>query len=537
MKYCFGLLAVISLFMTGCNPQPATATTIQIFLIADGHETDLYMPTGANVEQALEESGLSIGALDRVEPEIFTQLNNEDKIYIIRVEEEFTVEQEVIPFERKILQTESLPDQTTLIVQKGENGIKEITYRHVYEDGVKVKTARMNEGVIIKDALDEIIMVGIQASFATYPIPGRLAYLLGGNAWMMEGTTGNRRPIVCTGDLDGRVFALSPDANWLLITRKSIDANQINNLWVVKIGQEPEDDKLIDLKIGNVVHFAEWLPGNGKTEIYFSTAESREAAPGWQANNDLHSMTISSSGWISKWKTLIETNSGGIYGWWGTNFQWDNSGEKLAFARPDGVGIVNLEEGLLEKVLEILPYQTRGDWAWVPWISWSPDGQTIFSIEHIHQNGSSMPEESPLFNLVAIPQFQGGAITLATQTGMFGYPIASPFIYLDSGLTYRVAFLQAIFPQQSDTSKYRLTSLDRDGSNLVTMFPGLGEAGLDPQKFVWSPVPMPDSQNYAMAVIYQGNLWLIDDSYQNQTPIVRQITGDGLVSRLSWVNP
>ena len=39
-------------------------------------------------------------------------------------------------------------------------------------------------------------MVGVQAPFAPISIPGKLIYLTGGNAWMMEGTTSTRRPLV-----------------------------------------------------------------------------------------------------------------------------------------------------------------------------------------------------------------------------------------------------------------------------------------------------------------------------------------------------
>jgi hypothetical protein len=42
---------------------------------------------------------------------------------------------------------------------------------------------------------------------------------------------------------------------------------------------------------------------------------------------------------------------------------------------------------------------------------------------------------------------------------------------------------------------------------------------------------MPDSQVHALAVLYQGNLWLVDAGGEF---LQRQITGDGLVSRIDW---
>ena len=73
--------------------------------------------------------------------------------------------------------------------------------------------------------------------------------------------------------------------------------------------------------------------------------------------------------------------------------------------------------------------------------------------------------------------------------------------------------------------------MDRDGSNRKTLFPAEGAPGLEPQQVLWSPEVFPDYGLYAIIVVYQGNLWLIDPSGV-ESP--RQITGDGLVSRIDW---
>lgn len=450
--------------------------------------------------------------------------------------EKYTVEQEVIPFEQKILQTESLPDQTTLIAQKGENGLKEITYRHLYEDGVEVSNNRVNDGVVVKEAIPEIIMLGIQMPFMSYSIPGRIVYLLGGNAWLMEGSTADRRPVVTSGDLDGRIFSLSSDGSWLLFTRKSGKTDEINTLWAVNIGADAKSDKLINLKVSNIVHYAEWVPGSNRNDMAFSVVEARGTAPGWQANNDLNVLSVSSSGWVSKWKTYLEPNSGGVYGWWGMNFSWNLTGTSVAYARPDEVGLLDIETGNPTSMLKLVPFQTHADWAWVPGISWAPSGNTIYTVDHLPQAGSALPEESPVFDLAAIPLIQGAPIYLVPQVGMFAYPITSPLVNQSTEeSTYAVAFLQAIFPNQSETSRYRLSVVDQDGSNVQTLFPAEGEPGLEPQRGVWSPAPMPDSNNFAIAVLYNGNLWIIDAKRNsNGQTMMRQITGDGLVSRLAW---
>jgi hypothetical protein len=126
---------------------------------------------------------------------------------------------------------------------------------------------------------------------------------------------------------------------------------------------------------------------------------------------------------------------------------------------------------------------------------------------------------------------------------MFAYPIPSPMVTLPSGETaYEIAYLQAIFPTQSDTSRYRLVVMDRDGSNRRVLFPTEGTPGLDPQQPLWAPTPASEAplaegtalpsagEGHWLAVIHQGNLWLI----HSHTGEARQLTGDGLVDRVDW---
>jgi hypothetical protein len=81
-----------------------------------------------------------------------------------------------------------------------------------------------------------------------------------------------------------------------------------------------------------------------------------------------------------------------------------------------------------------------------------------------------------------------------------------------------------------DTSGYRLVHMDRDGSNLETVFPDEGASALEPQKIIWSPEPMKGNANLSMAVVYNGNIWLINPT----TGELQQLTGDGLINRIDW---
>ncbi|MEJ5201383.1 MAG: hypothetical protein WHV66_04035, partial [Anaerolineales bacterium] len=398
-------------------------------------------------------------------------------------------------------------------------------YRIVRENGIEVSRSVFKVSTLT-ESNPEIVMVGVQTPFTAIPIPGKLAYLTAGNAWIMENTTGERHPLVTTGDLDGRVFSLSDKGEWLLFTRKAKEDeadNLINTLWMINTSKP--DAEPVYLRVQNIVHFADWVPGLGLT-ISYSTVEPRPTAPGWQANNDLYIMTINENGGILKKEKILEENSGGIYGWWGTNFSWSPNGQQLAYARPDSVGIVDTEKGLMLSLLDIVPLQTRSDWAWVPGLGWNSDSNLLYTVNHVSASNLTSVEESPDFDLCVILLQDQQVINIVRQTGMFAYP--SPAITRFNKY-FPVAFLAANFPEQSENSRYRLAIMDRDGSNRKIIFPEEGSAGLNPQKVVWGPQRNPEETQW-IALMYSGNLWLVNP-YSTQA---QQITGDGSIIRIDW---
>ena len=63
------------------------------------------------------------------------------QIRLVRVTEEFEIEQVVIPYEQQTLRNQSLPVEKEVLIQKGKEGLQEITYRRVYEDGGRSRTS------------------------------------------------------------------------------------------------------------------------------------------------------------------------------------------------------------------------------------------------------------------------------------------------------------------------------------------------------------------------------------------------------------
>jgi resuscitation-promoting factor RpfB len=525
-SHCFilSVLVLLAWALTACLPgNTDLPQTFTVKLQADGSQVSAEVSPGDTVQNALDRSGLVINPLDRVDPPGYTVLSPDTVITIVRVREEFEIEETIIPFDRQIVRNESLPEKQERIIQLGVNGTQQVTYRQVYEDD-QALSRTVFKAELIKEPRPEIVMIGVQRPFTPISISGRIVYLSGGNAWAMEGNTGSRRPLVTTGDLDGYVFRLSPDKSWLLFTRKSTlpSEEEINTLWMVKI--DDEEMQPVNLRVSNIVHFADWVPGRILT-IAYSTVEPRATAPGWQANNDLWIVSYASTGMFVKKDQLIEGGSGGTYGWWGTTYAWSPDGTRLAYARPDGIGLVDLVTGDLTSLVDILPYQTGGDWAWVTGISWSPVGNSLYLVTHSSKPGLQIAESSPIFDLSAIV-IDGPLLNLGDQSGMFSYPVTSP---VQPDGSFRVAYLKAIFPELSETGRYRLAIFDRDGSNEQIVFPAEDMNGLKPQPVVWSPEPFPDGA-FRLAVLYDGNLYLIDPT----TREYQQITGDGLIQHINW---
>ena len=519
-RFLLALLLAVST-LTACRSPQVTGEDIIIQVTADGKTQDVALPSGSTVTQALQSANIMIGNLDKSEPPLYTVLKSGDSVILTRVEEKFETEEQVVPFERQVVRNESLPDGETRLVQAGVNGMQEITYRIVMEDGEEISRSIV-KSVILQDGAPEIVMIGAQSSFAPLTIPGKIAYLAGGNAWLIDTNTANRTPIVTTGDLDGRIFFLSPNGNYLVFTRKSTKPadQEINTIWSVRTN----GGKPVATGIANVVHYAEWIPGTNS--IAYSTVEPRSTAPGWQANNDLHRYSITTG---AKAKVL-DASSGGVYGWWGTVYSFSADG-RLAYARPDGIGLVDIDGRYIKPpFIDIVPFNTHSDWAWLPSLTWGADGKTLFYTSHAPPPSLVNEEDSPFFDLNAVSFENDANVHLVKETGMFAYPTASRLQPSSSERQYQIAFLQAIFPEQSETSRYRVVVMDRDGSNQRTIFPANDAPGLQPQTPVWAPDQIDGQNDDFIAVVYQGNLWLVD-SGSNQA---YQVTGDGLVTRIDW---
>ena len=108
-----------------------------------------------------------------MDPPGFTSITEPLTITIIRIREEFEIEENTIPFTQQKVRNESLPEGQTLLIQSGVNGTEQTTYRLVFENNLQVSRTAVKTSTLV-EPLPEIIMVGIKAPFHCSADPGKI---------------------------------------------------------------------------------------------------------------------------------------------------------------------------------------------------------------------------------------------------------------------------------------------------------------------------------------------------------------------------
>ncbi len=527
-KFYRGLGFVLLLF-AACTPVEERVSFL-VTLVADGRELTYEYNSPVTVSEFLQDAEVEIGELDRVEPPQFTQIRDGMRVTVVRVVEQAECQEQEIAYQTRRVLNEGLDPGEELLGQAGLNGVEEICYRILIEDGVRrdpVETSR----VILTQPQAEVIYVGPTGQLDPVPVIGTLAYVNNRNAWAMTGSSSTKRPLTTSSDLDQRVFSLAANGRQLLFTRNSQNGdreNFLNQLWMLPdISQDQEPVQLVP----EDVLWASWVPGRDNF-ISYSTGETRQTAPGWQAFNDLWLMRVDAqTGDPLNITEVLQPSSGGLYGWWGTGFEWSSDGSLLGWVRADAVGTVDLETGELLPLLQFPLFNTRGDWSWRSTLSWSPDNQLLLTTVHGAPISNEPAEFSPVFHVAVTDTTSTFQAEVFENTGIWASPRYSP-LFTPSGSSFvagRMAYMQArdITNSINPQAEYDLMVADRDGSNVRKVFPPDGQSGLTaPQNLAWSP------DGRQIAFINQGNLWIVDV----ESLIAHQLTLDGGASHPVWTS-
>ncbi len=517
----FGLFSL--LFLSACAPGPK-----RVVILVDGSrrvvDTDV-----ATVQDVLKEQKITIGDNDRVEPPLYAEVGRSETIKVTRVQVTTEAVRQPIPFGRRILRDEAYPDRQMQVVQLGVNGETAITYTVTIENDVQVERRETGRQVLTEPK-DEIIAIGTRGSLSSVPITGTIAYQANGNIWVMRNSSGDKRILTTTGDLDGRVFSLSADGRYALFSRAAdVSSKSLNTLWIMDtlvLGEMPRA-----LPISDVL-FAQLAPD--ARSIIYSTGEKTAAAPGWKAKNDLWLASLAPSDLTASPPVPITLNPRKIwnatipapYSWWGANFAWSPDGRAVAYAFSNEIGFSQIpastdREAVRVPLKRFAPFRSPSDWIWTPQLTWSPDSRFVIAAVHAPLENDRVASDNPTFEVWGLARDRTALAPLAKQTGMWAAPVWSP---ADANSESMIAFGVALSPSDSERSRYALYVMDRDGGNKMQIFPQGKEDGLVVVQVAWSP----DVRQ--LVAVRDGDLWIYDFASARWS----QLTANGASALPRW---
>ena len=166
--------------------------------IVDGDTTTVRKTTYKKVEDILKELNITLGANDRVTPDLNKEVATVDTIKIVRDGKATEVKKEEIKFETKEEKDDSKYVDEKVTKVEGKNGEKEVTYNVVREKGKEVSREVASEKVIT-EATAKVVVVGTKqrpaaqqqevAAQQSYAAPAQSYSAPGGSVVLSNGNT------------------------------------------------------------------------------------------------------------------------------------------------------------------------------------------------------------------------------------------------------------------------------------------------------------------------------------------------------------
>lgn len=544
------LLLVIAGVMIACRPFPggypvatiASESPRPVMIEADG-SIEVQSTSARTVADFLAEQEISLGPDDLVFPLPATIIPNSLPdtlpflVKVTRVTESTEVIPESVPFQRKIIRSAEMAiDDPPRIVQPGRAGLQEMTIRIVYHDGLEVERWPVSVNVI-EQAQDEIVLIGAPPAEADIQLSGVLAYIHEGRPIILGDQSQTGYELAIEGQVDGRVFQLSPDGRHLLYTISKeaglSSAGFRNELFLIETKPSAIPQSL---GIENVL-WAAWDPAQINTpRIAYTTARTTTLPPGWEAINDLWLLDIPSNGNPQPAPIRLVDSYATPYGWWGGNYAWSPAGNNLAYGYATEIGLLEIPaSGQIEAdqdsagtstiprtILVAFPeYDTGGEWTWIPPLSWAADSQRLAFIQHATSDSGSRPE----FNLAVVDSATKENLVVDENVGIWSLVQW----FQGSDQIDRLLYLRANDPQNSLDSQYAMWLSDVNGADQEQLFPANNSRG-NFGRTAHSLARGPDDDS--LAFIFENALHILSTN----TGAVSQLTAtdDTIISGISW---
>lgn len=148
--------------LSGHFAQVNLDTVYTASVTVDGVTTDYTVPIGTTVGELLYENGITYDGNDLLSPDSDKPVGDGEEITIERVEYERYTEEEPIPYETVHKNSSLIKLGSSKTIEKGEDGVKTLSYVQRTVDGVKEDVQLLGEH-ITKPPVTETILVGSPA--------------------------------------------------------------------------------------------------------------------------------------------------------------------------------------------------------------------------------------------------------------------------------------------------------------------------------------------------------------------------------------
>jgi len=134
-------------------------------VIKNGKQEEEVWSTSTTVADFLEQQGITLGELDRVEPELDKKVEPNSKIKIVRIEKVTDVVEEPIDYAIITKKDSTLAAGTEKVVQQGKEGMLKKEYEVTKENGKEVNRELISEKKV-KDSVNKVVAVGTKVVVA-----------------------------------------------------------------------------------------------------------------------------------------------------------------------------------------------------------------------------------------------------------------------------------------------------------------------------------------------------------------------------------
>lgn len=137
----------------------------EVTINSDGKDIVL-LTVASDVKSALREAQILLGDKDRVAPDLDSVITEDTRIAVTRVEEKIDKIEMKMDFTNQVNKSDELDKGITRVAKKGSPGLKELSIKVIFENGIEIKREIVEEKVL-KEPVNGMIDEGTRTTFVS----------------------------------------------------------------------------------------------------------------------------------------------------------------------------------------------------------------------------------------------------------------------------------------------------------------------------------------------------------------------------------